>query len=107
MDFNKLKVATKVNSKKVSKTSSKAKISLPIRKESEVEKPKPVMKNFNITMYKKSYQFCDKCDTETVHILKEDMNTCIYCNSSYKVFFHNQYKVIPIIYVHQNDLIFL
>lgn len=110
MDFNKLKIATKVNTKTKSKTTTESKISLPIRKSSErseVEKPKQVMKNFNISMYKQVYHFCDICDTEKVHIIKESSVNCAYCESSYRISYHNQYKVIPIIYVPLNNFIFI
>lgn len=101
IDFSKVKVSKQVNKKE--------KVSSSIRKTNEVEKvrPKIEMKNFNISMYKQVFQFCDKCDVTTVHTVKQESVNCIYCNKSYNISYHNQYKTTPLIYVPQIQSLFL
>lgn len=110
IDFTKAKISKGVNKKEKRTTGGKPKadISIPIRSSTVSPKLKLEMKNFNISMYKQVYCFCDKCETETVHYLKDQRTNCMYCNSGYTFAEYSKNKpvletTIPYIY----ELIYL
>lgn len=82
LDFSSFNIEDKVNGKPKTKEQPKKNVISPIRSTEELPKTKPKveMKNFNISMYKQVYQYCDKCEIETVQFLKESCANCMYCN---------------------------
>lgn len=83
MDFSQFKTEGRVNSKQSTTPTKKKKVSSSIRttEEEPKVKAKPLDKNFNISMYKQVYQYCDGCKIETVQYFNEGCANCMYCKS--------------------------
>lgn len=94
MDFSKLEVAGKQNTKAKSKKIIPSKRKTTTVSETQVQvKKEPLMKNFNISMYKQVFQSCDTCDCSTVQYMKDGKAICIYCKGETKF---QEYNSIPV-----------